>query len=259
MLREVVHIDERLCDGCGECVPSCAEGAIVIVGGKARLVDEALCDGLGACLGRCPQGAITVVRRQAVPFDTLSFKRNPEGAEVGETGGRPVPSIAVLGPLPPVAGECPGSRAATFTSLDLGTTGRDGGTPRGSQLRHWPVQLHLVPPTASFYRDADLLLAADCSAFAAGDFHSRFLRGRALAIACPKLDREQGIYIEKLVAMIDAARIRTLTVVVMEVPCCGGLVQLVRRALERSTRSLPVTAVVLSTAGTVLVERTLAE
>ena len=121
------------------------------------------------------------------------------------------------------------------------------------------VQLHLAPPTASFYRDADLLLAADCSAFAAGDFHSRFLRGRSLAIACPKLDREQGIYIEKLVAMIDAARIRRLTVLVMEVPCCGGLVQLVRRALERSTRSLPVTAVVLSAAGTVLVEQTLTE
>jgi ferredoxin len=255
--REVIHIDEKLCDGCGECVPSCAEGALAIVGGKARLANDAYCDGLGACLGHCPQGAITVVERQAAPFDAAAVQRHL-AEQCPDAGRQPAArGIPVRGSLPAMGEGCPGSRAVTLVPPDAVEAGAavDGHSP--SRLQHWPVQLHLVPPAAPFYRGADVLLAADCSAFAVGDFHDRFLRGRALAIACPKLDGEQDRYVAKLAAMLDKARIRSLTVLVMEVPCCNGLVQLARRALAASARPVPVSVIVVSATGAVLVERTL--
>ncbi|MCG6961818.1 MAG: 4Fe-4S binding protein [Acidobacteria bacterium] len=251
--REVIHIDERLCDGCGECVPSCAEGAIAIVDGKARPIDDALCDGLGACIGHCPQGAITVVRGCAVPDDPAAAGLCLEGGWSAQSGRAAVADIPVLGAQPSATGSCPGAKPTTFSA----GAPFSRGTPGGSQLRHWPVQLHLISPTAPIYRNADVLLAADCSAFAVADFHASYLSGRALAVACPKLDAGQERYVEKLAAMIDATRVRSLTVLVMEVPCCGGLVQLVRRALDRCERSLPVGVVVVSRAGAVVAERTL--
>jgi len=232
-VREVVEIDEDLCNGCGDCVPSCAEGAIRIVDGKARLLSDARCDGLGACLGHCPQGAITVVRREADPFDRAAVERHLAAPRSPQVPGR-------LGGLP-VAGQqaapaCPGSRVAAPGLLGP-PPARD--PENASRLRQWPVQLHLLPPVAPFLADAEVLLAADCVAYAVGGFHRRYLDGRALAIACPKLDTRQEGYVAKLAEMIDHGGIRSLEVMVMEVPCCSGLVRLAREALARAGRRIP--------------------
>jgi NAD-dependent dihydropyrimidine dehydrogenase PreA subunit len=251
-VREVVEIDEKLCDGCGDCVTACAEGAIAIIDGKAQLISDVYCDGLGACLGHCPQGAITVIQRDADAFDEAAVERHL--ATIQTVGSPKVrgPSLNVVAQAPVAAGGCPGSRAQAFNPV-APSTGSAAASP-ASQLRHWPVQLHLVPPTAPFFAGADVLLAADCVAFAVGDFHTRFLAGNALAIACPKLDTNQEVYLQKLVAMIDEAEIKSLRVMVMEVPCCGGLVGLVEEALRRAQRSLPVECLVVGTQGMVLNE-----
>ena len=240
--RDIVRIDEAKCDGCGSCVNACAEGAITLVDGKARLVSEEYCDGLGACLGHCPQGAITVERGEAAPFDEAAVARHLGGA------ARPAP-----GPNDPshAFAACPGSRVVSFAAAASDPGDRAVASP--SALRQWPVQLHLVPPTAPYFRGADVLLAADCVAYAAVDFHRTWLSGRALAIACPKLDSHQEIYLEKLVSLIDDAAIASLTVMVMEVPCCGGLVRLAQEALARAARGVPLRVAVVGIGGEVRV------
>ncbi len=264
-VRNIVRIDEDLCNGCGECVPSCAEGAIQIIDGKARLVGDALCDGLGNCLGDCPEGAITIVEREADEFDEGLVEQHlatlkDEPRDIAPACPPPEPHG------PSAGGGCPGSRMMNFgaASEAAGAPGAPGdGTAAGdnapaggppSALRQWPIELHLVPPTAPYYQGADVLLAADCTAFAAGDFHGRFLQGRALAIACPKLDQGQEIYLRKLVSMIDDAQINTLSVLVMEVPCCGGLVRLAGEAAQQAERKVPIKKIVLSIRGEVLGE-----
>jgi NAD-dependent dihydropyrimidine dehydrogenase PreA subunit len=252
-VRDVIVIDEERCDGCGDCVSACAEGAIAIVDGKARLVSDTYCDGLGACLGHCPQGAITVARREAAAFDEAAVARHLAAGGSAAAATTP-PVMQVLAQPGPGVG-CPGSRPQLMP--------RDGGAPpvageQASQLRHWPVQLHLVPPTAAFFQGADVLLAADCVAFAVGDFHQRYLSGRSLAIACPKLDSNQEIYLNKLVAMIDEAQIRSLQVMVMEVPCCGGLLRLAGEAVRRARRTVPLECLVVATDGQLLGQRAVA-
>ena len=251
-VREVIEIDEKLCDGCGDCVTACAEGAIAIIDGKARLISDVYCDGLGACLGHCPQGAITVIQRNADAFDEAAVERHLATIRTGAPSSAPRLSLNVVAQSPVAAGGCPGSRAQAFNPV-APTIGAAAAGPT-SQLSHWPVQLHLVPPTAPFFANADVLLAADCVAFAVGDFHTRYLAGNALAIACPKLDTNQEVYLQKLVTMIDEAEIKSLRVMVMEVPCCGGLVGLVEEALRRAQRSLPVECLVVGTQGMVLGE-----
>lgn len=259
--RQVIRIDEEKCDGCGLCVTACAEGAIEVVDGKARLVSETYCDGLGACLGECPQGAITLESIAAAPFDEsavadhLARRRasDPQRAlspSVQSRGGAPL-----LSPPAPHAGGCPGSRALSFSPVPPRTDAAVLALP--SQLRQWPVQLHLLSPQAPYLRDADLLLAADCVAFALGDFHRGWLAGRSLAIACPKLDTNQDSYLEKLAVMAGSGGVRSLTVMVMEVPCCGGLVRLAQQAVAASGRSLPLTVVVVSVQGQILATREL--
>lgn len=252
-IRDVIVIDEELCDGCGDCVSACAEGAIAIVGGKARLVSDTYCDGLGACLGHCPQGAITIIRRAAAAFDEAAVARHlaAGGPAAAHATTRALEVLAQPGP----GVGCPGSRTQLMPR-DGCAPPADGG--QNSQLRHWPVQLHLVPPTAPFFRDADVLLAADCVAFAVGDFHRRHLNGRSLAIACPKLDSNQENYLSKLVAMIDEAQIRSLRVMVMEVPCCGGLLRLAAEAVRRARRTVPVECLVVATDGRLLGQRAVA-
>mgnify|MGYP002682248679 FL=1 len=215
MKRDIIKIDEELCDGCGLCVPNCHEGALKIINGKAKLVSEVLCDGLGACLGHCPQGAITIESRDAEPFDETVVTMKVE-----------------------------------YSHSHSHSEFKD----QPSELRHWPVQLHLINPNAAFLKEADLLLAADCVAFASGNFHSKYLKGRSLAIACPKLDQGTNIYIEKLTTMIDHSRINTITVMMMEVPCCGGLLHMVKTALERASRKVPVKKIIISLSGQVLQE-----
>jgi len=248
-IREVIEIDEKLCDGCGDCVTACAEGAIEIIDGKARLVSDVYCDGLGACLGHCPQGALTVIKREAISFDEEAVDRRL--ADLGTGAPASVqPIMQVVAQPPAMGGGCPGSRAQMHEPAAPSPFAPEGGP--ASQLRHWPVQLHLVPPTAPFFRDVDVLLAADCVAFAVGDFHQRYLAGHSLAIACPKLDANQEIYVQKLVAMIDQAKIKSLKVMVMEVPCCGGLIRLVEEALRRAQGTVPVECLVVDTQGALL-------
>ena len=252
-VREVIEIDEKLCDGCGDCVTACAEGAIAIIDGKARLISDVYCDGLGACLGHCPQGALKVIHREAEEFDEQAVEDRLVQLR-GESGPAPAPpQLSVVGSQPVMGGGgCPGSRAQMHQTIAPAPSAAGQGP--SSQLRHWPVQLHLVPPTAPFFQNQDVLLAADCVAFAVGDFHQRFLAGSSLAIACPKLDSNQEIYLQKLVSMIDEAEIRSLKVMVMEVPCCGGLVRLVEEALRRAKRDLPVECLVVGTQGHILGE-----
>jgi NAD-dependent dihydropyrimidine dehydrogenase PreA subunit len=251
-VREVIEIDEELCDGCGDCVTACAEGAIAIIEGKARLISDVYCDGLGACLGHCPQGALKVIEREADEFDEQAVEAHLEQLRGSSPKPNSPPQFAVISQAPMAAAEgCPGSRAQVHQVPTAPAAAIDE-APVHSQLRHWPIQLHLVPPTAPFFQGQDVLLAADCVAFAVADFHQRHLAGSSMAIACPKLDGNQEIYLQKLVAMIDVAEIRSLKVMVMEVPCCGGLVKLAETALRQALRDVPVECVVVSTQGHLL-------
>jgi NAD-dependent dihydropyrimidine dehydrogenase PreA subunit len=234
MIREIVKIDEVKCNGCGLCVPACAEGAIKIIGGKARLIADNLCDGLGACLGHCPQDAIVIERRAAGAFDEEAVDAHLHGAKKPTSHGK--------------AGGCPSARVMIPGGEEKGTESGEGRRP--SALRQWPVQMHLVPPSAPFLQDADLLLAADCVPFACADFHPRFLEGKALLIGCPKLDDGQA-YLEKLTSILRSNDIRRLTVVHMEVPCCTGLVMIARRAIAESGRNVPLETVRMGLQGEV--------
>lgn len=214
--RNIVKIDEAKCNGCGLCAKACAEGAIQIINGKAKLVSEVYCDGLGACIGHCPQGAITVEKREAAEFDEEATKAHL--AEQKKTKEK-------------IEFVCPG----TVAKMLRGKTGGEvaGITAIPSQLSHWPIQLMLVPPNAPYFSGADLVLAADCVAFAMGDFHNRFLKGHIIAIGCPKLD-DMEICIEKLASILRANKLKSLTVVHMEVPCCFGLTRIAKDAIVRS-------------------------
>lgn len=243
-VRNIVQIDEALCNGCGLCVSACAEGAIQLVDGKARLMKEQYCDGLGACLGDCPQGAITITQREADEFDEHAVEQHLE--RIGrKSATTPAPAAHQH-----AGGGCPGSMMRQFAARPTATR-PSGDAP--SALQQWPVQLHLVPPTAPYFRDADLLLAADCAAFACGDFHARFLADHALAIACPKLD-DSGGYVEKLAAMITEGGLRSITIVMMQVPCCRGLERLVELAVQLADTDIPVHRVVLGIEGGILVD-----
>ncbi len=254
-LRKVVRIDEDKCTGCGECVPACAEGAIQIVDGVARLAADNLCDGLGACLGDCPENAITIEEREADEFDEAAVERHTN--KLKEENKTPAPLRIATHPHAHAhgpGGGCPGAKMIQFDKPAGGSVLETDSGPQTSELAQWPVQLHLVPPTAPYFKKADVLLAADCVAFAMGNFHRDYLKGKGLAIACPKLDQGQEIYLQKLVAMIDEAQINTLTVMVMEVPCCTGLVQLAKEASNRATRKVPVKQMVVGLRGEILSE-----
>ncbi len=255
-LRNIIRIDEELCDGCGECVPSCAEGALQVIDGKARLVSDVLCDGLGACLGECPTGALTVIQRDATGFDEAAVAAHLMAVSAPSATAR-VQSDTVRAHQAPPSG-CPSAAVRMFPLID--TTPRAAPQPigplaSGSKLRQWPVQLHLVPPTAPFFQGRHVLLAADCVPVAVGDFHASFLDGRGLAIACPKLDQHLDVYVQKLAAMIDQAGILSLTVAIMEVPCCGGLIRLAEQALAAATRKVPLRLVTIGIRGDILVDQ----
>ncbi len=229
MKRNIVKIDEEKCNGCGLCVPSCAEGAIQIINGKAKLIADNLCDGLGACLGDCPQDAITIEQRDAKEFDEQAVSASQPAVKVPVRGGG-CPSAQALKLSPP--------KKSLTTKTEIGP----------SQLGNWPVQLKLVPPSAPFLAEADLLLAADCVPFAYPDFHQKFLVGKTLLIGCPKLDDVEA-YGEKLTAILSQNNIQRLTVVRMEVPCCTGLVNLAQQALAASGKDIPFETVTIGIKG----------
>jgi NAD-dependent dihydropyrimidine dehydrogenase PreA subunit len=246
MLRKIVRIDENKCNGCGLCVPACAEGAIRIVDGKAVLAADNLCDGLGACLGECPQDAIRVIEREADEFDEAAVAEHLREAGP-EAAAKQL--HAPRGRHDPHHGGCPGSRAMTFTPpVQTALPTATGDQP--SQLRQWPVQLHLVPVNAPYFRDADLLIAADCVPFAYADFHRDFLVGKVVVIGCPKLD-DNSIYLEKLTELFRASSVKSITVLRMEVPCCGGIVITARQALAASGKNIPFQEVTVGIRGEV--------
>ena len=222
--REIIEIDEEKCDGCGDCVLTCAEGAIQVIDGKARLVSDVYCDGLGGCVGVCPQGALTIVRRTASDFDEEAVKQHLSRGT--GTKASPLPS-------PPATGGCPSAAMRTMQPKIESDTASGP-----SQLGHWPVQLMLVPPQAPFLHGADLLICADCVPFAVPDFHTRYLRGRAVLVGCPKLD-DLSHYYEKFKAMFAQAKPERITVLRMEVPCCGGLAGAVIRARSEIAPETP--------------------
>lgn len=252
MIRKMVRIDEDKCNGCGECVPSCAEGAIQIIDGKARLIADKLCDGLGACLGDCPLGAISIEERDADEYDETAVHVHLKeiGRESSPHQHAPAaagcPSAAVKSFVAPATGGCPSARMMQFDKTSAEDSCATASRP--SRLAQWPVQLHLVPPTAPFFQNADVLLAADCVPFAYADFQEELLKGKALAIACPKLDNT-GPYVDKLTAMITQSNIKSLTVAHMEVPCCNGLVMMAKQALTNSGRDIPFATVCIGIRG----------
>jgi Pyruvate/2-oxoacid:ferredoxin oxidoreductase delta subunit len=232
-VRNIINIDEDKCNGCGQCVVDCAEAALQVVNGKAKLIREIYCDGLGACLGSCPTGALTIVQRESDPFDEAATEKHMET----ERGKKEVPH------------GCPGSRTVDFSEEVQAVHASDV----RPELTNWPVQLKLVPANAPYFSDADLLLAADCTAFAAVNFHSRFIKGKKVLIGCPKLDDAQYYY-QKLTEIFRENAIKSVTVVRMEVPCCGGLAYVVKQAIQTAGRDLPYSEVVIGIKGEVVSE-----
>ena len=307
MKRDILIIDEELCNGCGLCVPNCHEGALQVIDGKVRLISELMCDGLGACIGHCPEGAITIETREAEPYSEVRVmeQMRDKGRETiiahlkhlkdhGENGflkegvgylkehranlqfnldevisevhnhGRAadLTASAVAGTTVVrdhmhahgdghIGGGCPGSKAMVIERQ----SDAENSTERvHSELRQWPVQMHLINPNAPYFRNADLLLSADCIAYSVDGFHSKYLKGKSLAIACPKLDHGTDIYINKLRSLIDVAMVNTITVMIMEVPCCGGLLQMVKEAAEGASRKVPVKMMIAGITGDILRE-----
>lgn len=257
MKRKIIEIDTERCNGCGACIPNCPEGALQLIDGKARLVSDLFCDGLGACIGECPLGAIRVVEREAEPYDERRVMANivKQGentirahlkhlSDHGETGllGTAVAYLKENGypvPLPEKPAKrpfaCPGSLAKKLSAPKPSEL--SGGA---SALRQWPVQLKLLNPSAEYFENADLLISADCVAHAYGSFHRDLLNGRILIVFCPKLDSDLDGYVEKLAEIFRLHAIRSVTVARMEVPCCGGTVAIVEKALERAEKKLDI-------------------
>jgi len=235
-LRNVIEIDEDLCNGCGACVPSCAEGAIQVVDGKAKLISDRLCDGLGACLGECPTGALRVIQRAADGFDEEAVK-----AHLGKRAAAPA-QAAVCAPH-----ACPGSRMRQFQA----GAGVPGAGPAASALTHWPVQIRLLSPAAPYWNGAHVLVAADCVPVAYPRFHQDLLAGKSVMVGCPKLDDMEGA-LEKLTSIFQTNQPARITVAVMEVPCCQRLPMVVREALKRAGKDVPVECVTVGIRGNLL-------
>jgi len=227
VLRSIVRINEEKCTGCGLCIPACAEGALKIVDGKAKLVSDRYCDGLGACLGECPQGAITIEKREAEEFDEEAVEENLKRK----------PSVPQVHHAHPKHQSCPSAQVMRFERNLTEKESVNIPEKMESMLTQWPVQLMLLPTNVPFLENADLLIAADCVPFAYANFHNDFLRGRKLVVGCPKLD-DAEFYKKKLTEIFKRNNIRSVTVVNMEVPCCFGLCRLVKEALDSSGKTI---------------------
>jgi len=237
MIRKIIQIDEEKCNGCGACVNACHEGAIGLVNGKAKLLRDDYCDGLGDCLPTCPTGAITFVEREAAPYDEEAVKENQKKKEIQDKMKHMQ------------KGGCPGSRIRMIEHTEDVPTDKVVTAPV-SQLRNWPVQIKLAPVTAQYFDNAHLLIAADCTAYAYANFHQEFIRGKITLVGCPKLDSVD--YSEKLKRIIQDNNIKSVTIVRMEVPCCGGLEMAAKKALQESGKFIPWRVVTISIDGKIL-------
>ena len=229
-VRDIILIDDDKCDGCGLCIPSCPEGALAIIDGKARVVAESYCDGMGACVGECPQDAMTVVKREAPEFDEAAALANMKKAELAQK------QAAQPGPPPQFTG-CPGSREMVIEKKNRPAVASVGSM--SSELTQWPVQLHLVSPYAPYFNGKELLIAADCVPFADPNFHTKLLRDRSVVVGCPKLD-DTSSYAPKLAEIIKNNDIPRIVVAHMVVPCCMGIVAIAKKAVELSGKDIPV-------------------
>ncbi len=275
--RQIIKIDENKCNGCGLCVPNCMEGALQIIDQKARLISDLFCDGLGACLGYCPQGAISLEQREAEPYDEARVMDQmipkgmntvrahldhlkahgaqtyyQEAIKILHKKGIEVPKY-IEEEERPMSSSCPGSRVMNLVQPEVGGT-QPSPSPAGrqpSQLKTWPIQLMLVPVNAPYFKDADLLIAADCVPMSYANFHADFLAGKVPIMGCPKLD-DSAHYTDKLTVLFSQNTIRSITVVHMEVPCCFGLAQLVKQAIKQSGKIIPLAEVNISVRGEML-------
>lgn len=237
-IRKIIKIDEELCDGCGLCVPDCAEGSLVIVDGKAKMVADKLCDGLGACLGSCPTGALTIIEREAADFDEEAVE------EYLAKQTKEIPAAKPSG--------CPSAKLQTFAPKTPCQTANKplamaagGGT---SSLTHWPIQIRLIPPSAPFLQGADLLVAADCSAVSAPNFQLDYLNGKVVMMGCPKFDDAES-YVQRFSEIIATCNLNSLTILIMEVPCCSSMNGIIKQAMERAGKTVPVEQITISTQG----------
>lgn len=236
--RKIIEIDDELCTGCGECVPDCAEGSLEIVDGKARLVADKLCDGLGACLKSCPTGALTIVEREADDFDEdavhafLAKKNNRKH--------------------PPAMG-CPSARLQSLQP-SLCEAANAPGSQTGSTLSHWPIQIRLIPPTAPFLENSDLLVVADCTAISYPDINRNFVKDRVVMMGCPKFD-DAPMYVGRFTEMFKQRKINSVTIMIMEVPCCSAMLEIIKKARVDAGSSVPVRQVVISTQGKIINEQ----
>ncbi len=235
IVRKIIEIDEELCDGCGNCVPGCAEGALQIIEGKARVVSDIYCDGLGACIGECPTGALRIIEREALPFDEKAVERHLDKKE-----------------WPVLPCGCPSTNIQTFETItscqEANRPAHIGESGGESSLTHWPVQIRLVPANAPFLERADLLVLADCTAVASPTLHRDLMSGKVVMMGCPKFDDVQD-YIKRFADIFRTADIKSVTTVIMEVPCCSGLPMIVKEGMERAGIEVPIEEVVLSTRG----------
>lgn len=242
--RKIIEIDDARCDGCGNCVISCAEGALEIIDGKARVISDNLCDGLGACIGECPQDALKIIEREADDFDEQAVEQHLEAQKRRVEQPQTMPC------------GCPSARMQSFAP-PAGCQGADASrspAAADSALTHWPVQIRLIPPTAPFLKNADLLVTADCVPLAFPSLHRDYLAGRVVMVGCPKFDDVQA-YIDKFAEIFQTANIQSVTTMVMEVPCCSGLPAIVQKGMQKAGVQVPARLVTISTRGAVLEAR----
>jgi len=243
-VRKIIEIDEEKCDGCGQCILACAEGALELVDGKAKVVSDNYCDGLGACIGECPQGALRIVERKAEEFDPEAVEEylKEKEKEQKQTAGAPSGAI------------CPSARVQVFESSCASANEPvvyEGG---GSALTHWPVQIRLVPPTAPFLKNAHLLVAADCVPVAYPRFHSDLLQGKVVLLGCPKFDDVRE-YVKRFEEIFRQAGIRSVTTVEMEVPCCSALASIVKKGMAEAGKTIPMEEIVVGSRGDIVERR----
>lgn len=244
--RKIIQIDEERCNGCGQCILGCAEGALAIVDGKAKMISDNLCDGLGACIGECPEDALQIIEREAEPFDEEAVETHLAAQKTGE---KPKEAAMPCG--------CPSTNIQSFSPCPSARIKAQPADGQDSALSHWPVQVRLIPPHAPFLKGADLLVVADCVPVAFPGLHRELLQGKVIMIGCPKFD-DADEYIDKFEAIFKTSGIKSLTTVVMEVPCCSGLPMMVLKGREKAGSQMPVNQVVVSTRGQILEERQVA-
>jgi len=235
VLRKIIKIDEELCNGCGQCVPDCAEGSLQIIDGKARLVADKLCDGLGACLGSCPTGALQIIEREADEFDEEAVEHFLATQKKGAAAPQPM-------------GGCPSARLQTLSPMSPCQMANLPSGQTGSALSHWPVQIRLIPATAPFLENCDLLVAADCTAVAYAGLQKEYLAGRVVMMGCPKFD-DQQLYVDRFTEIFRTRKLKSLTILIMEVPCCHSMLQIIKKAWDTAKPSFPIRHAVVSTRG----------